>query len=44
MMINKCGSPLGEWEIHCNFKQMEEIRLMFEAEMDDTRTDADREL
>lgn len=44
MIINKCGSPLGEYEIHCTFKQMEKIRKMFEAEMDKTRTDAFREI
>jgi len=44
MIINKCGSPLGDYEIHCNRKQMEKIRAMFEAEMDNTRTDAYREI
>lgn len=44
MIINQCGSPLGNWEIHCDFKQMEKIRKMFKAEMDTTRTDTDREI
>ena len=44
MLINKCGSPNGEWEIHCNFKQKEKIRLMFEQEMNNTRTDACRDV
>jgi hypothetical protein len=42
MIITKCGSPLGEYEIHCNAKQMKKIFLMFEQEMDNTRTDEDR--
>ena len=44
MIINKCGSPLGEWEIHCTEKQMIKIKLMFEQEMDKMRTDAFREI
>lgn len=44
MIITKCGSPLGEWEIHCNEKQMKKIKKMFEAEMDKNRTDAYREI
>ena len=44
MDILKCGSPLGEYEIHCNEKQMKKIKFMFEAEMDNNRTDRFREL
>jgi len=44
LIINKCGSPLGEWEIHCNEKQMLKIKEMFAQEMDTTRTDKYREI
>ena len=44
MIITKCGSPLGEYEIHCNEKQMKKIKLMFEQELDKTRTDRYREI
>ena len=44
MIINKCGSPLGEYEIHCTEKQMNKIKLMFAQEMDKNRTDEDREV
>jgi hypothetical protein len=43
MLINKCGSPLGAWEIHCNEEQMQKIKLMFEQEMNMNRTDSERE-
>lgn len=44
MIITKCGSPLGEYEIHCDKKQMLKIEAMFHAEMDKTRTDAERNI
>ena len=44
MLINKCGSPNGEWEVHCNEKQMLKIKDMFKQEMDKNRTDEDREI
>ena len=41
-MIIKCNSPLGEYEIHCDKKQMTKIELMFHEEMNKNRTDEDR--
>lgn len=43
MIIIKCNSPLGEYEVHCDKKQMNKIKLMFEQEMDNTRTDMERD-
>ena len=43
MIINKCNSPLGDWEIHCTEKQMQKIKLMFEQELNMNRTDSERE-
>ncbi len=40
----KCDSPLGEYEIHCSYKQMKKIMIMFEAENDKYRTDEDRKI
>ena len=43
MDILRCNSPLGDYEVHCDEKQMKKIAKMFKQEMDDNRTDAFRE-